>query len=201
MPSPPSSARGRHVPDERLDREVERPLERQPGRERLRPVRHQRQRQQPARRAAARRGTRPGRSRRRASSRRSPSRARTGSSSGSRTRPRSRRGTRRPRARSGASAGWKTSESADRDRQVQDEPRDLLAGERREVVVDRVQRPQQLAGELALADPPLPAERREDDVHHRGRASRRCSTRRTRRRVMPSTEPPCVRAIVVQTTR
>src|SRR4051794_1453244 len=53
---------------------------------------------------------------------------------------------------------------ADRDRREHDEPRDLVSREPRHVVMHRVDRAEQLRGELALADPPLPAERREDDV-------------------------------------
>ncbi len=51
--------------------------------------------------------------------------------------------------------------------------------------MDRVQRAQQHGRELTLADPALPAERREHDVHQSGRASTRCSTPRTARGVMP----------------
>ena len=47
-PEPAQQGRVGYVPDERLDREVERPLERQPRGGRLRPLRHERQRQQPA---------------------------------------------------------------------------------------------------------------------------------------------------------
>ena len=52
-----------------------------------------------------------------------------------------------------------------RDGQVEQHPRHLVAREASDVVMDRVHRPQELAGELALANAPLPAERREDEVH------------------------------------
>ena len=54
---------------------------------------------------------------------------------------------------------------ADRDRQVHEHPEELLAAEEAEVVVDRVQRAQEHRRHLALADPLLPAVRREHDVH------------------------------------
>ena len=51
------------------------------------------------------------------------------------------------------------------DRQPQHDHDDLPTGERSDVVVDRVERARQVARQLALADPLLPTERREHDVH------------------------------------
>ena len=61
--------------------------------------------------------------------------------------------------------GLEDQRQADRDRQPERDDDELPAGEVGEVVVEDVHRPEQLAGEFALADPPLPERRAEDDVH------------------------------------
>ena len=54
---------------------------------------------------------------------------------------------------------------ADRDRHPQAHDHELPAGEVGEVEVKDVHRPEELPGELALANAPLPERRSEDDVH------------------------------------